>query len=506
VRRDPTIVYTPAAPRSGGWVELNPLFAPGLAALGIDTPAVFLELPGEVVSGHPDRHVRRVALPGFATAFYLKRQHAVAWRERLRNWRAGFGAVSRSEREADVLMQLSAAGLPCPRWVAVGADARGRAFLMVEELPNARDLRRVLSDAALPQPERTRLADRIGRLVALLHATGFTTPDLTAKHLFVFGDSDEITPIDWQGTRRVGSVEVADRVRSLAALHASVADELATPRERLRVLRAALRPARSSGLLPERFPDLARRVAEEAARIAGRRSLRDQRLALQNDQRLVWLAGEAVCAVPGVAANWPSPAIAPPFYDSEPGTFSIRLPDGREAQLVRGRSFAPLGRLRAWACGKPWRSPGASLGRILFHLERYGVPAPRLLAFGQRFVGPASAEWFALHSPPAPLLAAISPAVAEQLGRCLRLLHDAGCRPEGNPQVVFGFDRSVCVRDVTAIRLVKRVTARDGSDDLRRLLATLDPDVRSAAEAGYRTRGRVDPRPAHRLFSASVSR
>ena len=140
--REPVIVYRPAASLIGGRLEVNPAFATGFAALGIDSPAGFLDLPGEVVSGHPDRHVVRVELPGFPTAFYLKRQHSVTRRERWRNWRAGFGWVSRCEREAALLKQLAAAGLPCPQWVAVGDDGRGRAFLLVEEVAGSGDLRR----------------------------------------------------------------------------------------------------------------------------------------------------------------------------------------------------------------------------------------------------------------------------------------------------------------------------------------------------------------------------
>jgi hypothetical protein len=209
----------------------------------------------------------------------------------------------------------------------------------------------------------------------------------------------------------------------------------------------------------------------------------------------VWVAGEAVCAVPDVAAVWQADAVAAPFYGCDPGTLPIRLPDGRDAVLVRGRSFAPFGRLKAAARGRPWRSPGVTLGRVLFHLQRYGVPAPRLLAFGQRLTGVASAEWFALHTPPAdPLPGSPDAATAEQLGRCLRLLHDSGCRIVGDPLPAFGFDGRVSLRDVTAVRLVKRLAQNDRERELGVLLAALDPAKRPAAEAGYRSDARVVPR------------
>ena len=184
-------------------LEINPEFATRFAALGLDSPESFLGLPGEVVSGHSDRHVVRVELSGFRSAFYLKRQHSVNWRERLRNRLAGFGFISRSQREADVLKRLVRAGLPCPRWAAVGEDARGRAFLLVEEVSGSINLRRFLSDNTLSHCDRRRLATGLGRLLVELHAHGFTTPDFTAKHLFVSRDGAKITPIDWQSTRMV---------------------------------------------------------------------------------------------------------------------------------------------------------------------------------------------------------------------------------------------------------------------------------------------------------------
>src|SRR5262249_13129407 len=155
-------------------------------------------------------------------------------------------------------------------------------------------------------------------------------------------------------SRRVRTVPATERLQALGMLHASVAESLATLRERLRVLWAALRPAREAGVLAGRFAELARRVAAEAARLRNRRSIRDQRQPAVTDypQRLVWVAGEAVCAVPDVAESWPSPAIVSPYYGEEPGTFAVQFPGGQPAMLNRGRSFAPLSRLRAWMRGR----------------------------------------------------------------------------------------------------------------------------------------------------------
>lgn len=473
-----TVVRSPAsAPGRGDesepGVEVGRRYKGRLARLGLATAADLLGLPGEVVSGHPDRHVVRVELPGWPRPLYLKREHRVGWRERLRQWWAGFGGASRCGREAAVIRALEAARLPCPRVVAHGEDGRGRAFLLVEELPGV-ELRRLLTDNRLSPADRRRLADGLGRAVGELHAAGFTTPDLSAKHVFVDPDTFEPTLIDWQSARRVVRVADADRLRAVALLHASVAEQVAGPRDRLRFLRAYRRVA---------GPTLACEVERLAVKARNRRSVRDQ---LQPpgtgpDQRLVWLAGEAVCAVPDVAAIWPTPAVAPPYYGGEPGRFAVRLPDGRPAVLHRGRSPAPVGRLRAWVRGRPWRSPGATLGRVLFHLERYGVPAPRLLAFGQRLTGPATAAWFALHDPPAgvPLaawLAGVHPDrhcrdVLARARAALDRLHDAGCRPTGNgPLLWVDAAGEVIVGDPTAVRIVRHLSDRQRAADRARLL------------------------------------
>ncbi len=459
----PAPATTAGRPAGRAWVEVHPDFADRLAGA---TATDLLDLPGEIVSGHADRHVVRVELPGWERALYLKRQHRVTWRERLRQWRAGFGWRSRCGRETALVMQLATAGLPAPRWVAHGEDGRGRAFLLVEELTGAAELRRRLGDKRVSRTDRARMADRLGREVAAVHAAGFDTPDLTAKHVFV-GPTGTVTLIDWQSARRLAVVPAAARLRTLAAFHASLADHLATPRDRLRFLRA---------YLGTRAAPAAREVERLAVAARKRRSVRDQRQPVVSgtNQRLVWLAGEAVCAVPNVATDWPTPAVCPPFYGSAVGTHPFALPDGRAAELVTGTTVAPLGRLAAWLRGRPWRSPGATLGRVLFHLDRYGIPAPQLFAFGQRETGAATAEWFALYEPPAgrPLAdwQSTNPPndrredVFDQCHRLLTELHDAGCRPAG-PVFWVDDDDRVSVGGVRSIRIVRRVSARDRHRD-----------------------------------------
>lgn len=460
---EPQVGFAPGV--SGGTLTIHPAFAELFARLGLSTVSAFLDLPGEVVSGHPDRHVMRIELPGSPRAFYLKRQHVVGWREKLRNRLAGFGWVSRCEREAILLQQLEDARLAAPRWAAFG-DYENRAFLLVEEVHDTIELRRLLSDNALSPNNRRALAAKLGRAVAAIHAAGFTTPDLTAKHVLVNPRTLAVTFLDWQSTSRTGNVSDAARADAFGALNASLAESLASKRERIRVLQAYAHPAIVANTIPR-----------ASAKHAKRRSVRDQ---LQppsetNSQRLIWLAGEAVCAVPEAAAAWPRPAIAPPFYGfGSDGESQVRFA-GRTATLVRGRASAPLGRLRAWLRAIPWRSPGVTIGRVLFHLERYGVPAPKLLAFGQRLTSATVAEWFALYeSPPGVLLRrwrrtapsskcrTLLPLVLE----CVRRLHEAGCVLTDVGAAFAVSEGRVLVADPRAVRIVRRVSDSARREDL----------------------------------------
>jgi tRNA A-37 threonylcarbamoyl transferase component Bud32 len=458
-------------PESSGWIEFHPHFRERLAARGLLTAESLLALPGEIVSGHPDRHVVRVDWPGFSG--YLKRQHYFGWRERLKQRIAGFGWSSRSVREARLLRELEKEGFACPQWVAVGEDGNGRAFLLVEELRDSVNLRDLLSDSSLTPHDRSRLAERLGQAVAELHAAGFSTPDLTAKHVFVSPETFAITLIDWQSARRTPEAQRAGKgaalpwdarraAGALAALDASLSDALADRRVRLRCLWAYARVQRRSRTAIPRFSELARLVSAHSQRARQRRSIRDQRQTpVTGAQRLVWVSGEAVCAIPEIAATWPKPAVAPPFYSNESNESPIRLqlPDGRVAELIRGRSFAPFERLVAAIRGKSWRSPGVKLGRVLFHLQRYGIPAPQLYAFGQK-----AHEWFVLYEPPSgkrihDWLAdasdkSIRKEVFDQVELLLRLLRESGCQVKaGEPLFWVSEEGRVMVGGIRALQL-----------------------------------------------------
>lgn len=368
-----------------GWVRFHPDHRRRLEALGLRDAPAFLGMPGPVVSGHPDRHVRRVELGGRTT--YLKVEHRVPWRDRLRHFLLGGGFVSKSVREADLLSELESLGLPAPGWLACGEDGRGRAFLLVAAVPGAVELRR----CRMTPRRRLALAKRIGIELARMHSAGIDHPDLHAKHVLI-APGPSVVWLDWQNARRLPVVDWPRRVRALAWLDATLADELVSERERGACLAAYLRHSRHRAGLRK----IAAAVRHRSTNLLRRRAVQEARrpLLATEEQQLVWLDGEAICAVPSVAEELARPHWRSLLYGGVAAQ-TVTLADGRSAWLVRRQGWAP-GRIISWLKRKAWRSPELRAARILFYLPRQRVPCVRLLAFGQRLRPFAPAQSFLL--------------------------------------------------------------------------------------------------------------
>ncbi len=508
-------------PAAFGWVVYHPRYRSYLRRVGVESGQAGYDLPGEVVSGHADRHVVRVELPG--KVCYLKREHTASLRARWRNWLAGSGPVSRAAREAATLAALEARRLPGPQWLAHGADARGRAFLLVEELPRAAELRTLLADTTLSATSRRRILADTAASLAELHAAGFPTPELAAKH--VYADADGlVTLLDWQSARPGRVPTPSALCAQLANLHAST--PAATAAERLRFLVAYRRAMARRGCGSPSARELAARILRLAAGRARRSSVRDQGRPTPPGQRLVWLAGEAVCALPEVAAAWPKPAAAAPFYVAgevaETVEEAVTLAGGRLATLTRFHTADPLGRAHAVLRERPWRSPGALAARVLFHLDRHAIPAARLLAFGQRFAGRVTADSFVL-TEAAPDRAPLSVALADPTrhaaarrellracGEFLGRLHAAGLRlvPGGTGRPVLSLAAGVLrVESPQGVKLRRAMTAGRRVTDLLRLFACEIPGLsraeRAAVVRGY-LGGRWADRPTRRRYLRST--
>jgi tRNA A-37 threonylcarbamoyl transferase component Bud32 len=424
------------------FLEINPTYQEFLRRQGLVSADVFLRLPGVVIAGHPDRHVAQVAIGSGADAVaaFLKREHRVRWKDRLANACVGFGFVSKAVREALLLQLLPRAGVAGPEWIAVGEDDRGRAFVLVRELTGCLDLRVFLRQLQSAPPGRRRhFACRLGEAVARLHDAGFAHGDLYAKHVLVEPHTEAVYFLDWQRSSYQVRVGWRPRRRDLAALHASLADDLARPRERLACLGAYLRSAGRPGGSVRRLGRSIRRVAEGLLR---RRHVREQHQPPlgAGTQNLIWLDGEALCVTReflgrchGEVSRWL--ADSGMLSRKRLTNADVMLPDGGRASLARRREFRPL----SWLWGHVRRrrpvSPELRQAGLLFRLQRYGIVTPRLLAVGQRQTAPGWVESFLLTEPPpdaVPLADWLSKHGAgrhlfDEALTLLRRLHEAGC-------------------------------------------------------------------------------
>jgi hypothetical protein len=387
---EPIRTTATAVPKFGGagWVVIDPRYQRRLTRRELFAAADFIDLPGEVVSGHADRHVVRVVIGRGLNRLecYLKREHRVPWRERLRNFCDGFGWVSKSEREVRILHGLHRAGIAAPRWLAYGEDGQGRAFVLIRAVADAMDLRTYLTTAR-PDSQRRALARRLGAMLARIHAAGFDCPDLSSKHVLVRSRKAAPVIIDWQRANAANRPQWGIRVRELAALHATLADGLAGPRNRITCLRAYLTIA--LGRKPALRPWVSI-IVHRAAQLLRRRGIRDARRPPLpgGQQRLRWVDGERLVvtrsvwrATRGRLPEW----LVAASHDvvAEPTESSIVW--GRRSVVLR--QFPPASAIRRWwnaLRGRHEIAAGPRLGGLLFHLERIGTPGPRPLAFGQR--------------------------------------------------------------------------------------------------------------------------
>jgi len=493
------------------FVDVNPRYRALLARQGLVAPADFFDWQGVFVGGHADRSIARVALGEGAERFsaYLKREQHIRWRHRLHSAWAGFGFVSRCYREALVLQQLQRADIGCPEMIAAGEDDHGNSFLLVRELGHATELRQFLRVECPSGRARQEVAVLLGRVLAKLHAAGFQHSDLYSKHILARKDASDgalsFAFLDWQRARRHRRVSWSGCWRDLAALDATLADDLATPRQRLACLAAYchLRKKLAGARMP-RLGRIARTIRNSARRLLRRRRIAEMRqppLAVEG-QSLMHADRKSVCLtrqfheeLRGELPTWLRLGTT-----HGPHKTQVELPvdAARQAVLVRQRVSRPIRWLWSWLRGKPLVSPEVEQAGTLFRLERYGIRAPRLLAFGQRCSRPWQVDSLLLTEVPA---AAISlekwlrrgsrsrldrgrrRRLLRDAGDVLRRLHSAACyvQPADRMAEVFlvqtlpGRPEQIGLGTVRGLQRRHRPSARLALQDLRTHLATFDP-------------------------------
>ncbi len=497
--------------RRSARLHVNPHYREFLEQRGLTTTADFLSLTGVIVCGHPDRHVLRVTLGGAEEPLigFMKREHRVPRLGRLTNALAGFGFVSHSCREARLLRELRHAGVACPEWIAAGEDRSGRAFLLVRELGGTVDLRLFLQGQRDPGRRRF-LLRKLGKALAHMHDAGFDHPDLYGKHVLVESRSLEAHLLDWQRSRKRRHISWPLRWRDLAALHATVALELASPRERFACLRGYLMATLPKPLVRQATRKAVQHIERTVQRLLRHRHIREERqLPLPGTaQRLIWLDGEALCVTPELHAMLgPQPSAD---LDAQHRLHqSFTNPAGTiQATLVRRRADWPLRWLWAWLRGKPLQSHEVRQAALLFRLQRYGLRTPRLFAFGQKHFPPRRTESFLLTQalPDAHDLAAwlggraaqpLFTAERKQRWRLvreaagvLRRLHEARCyfasKLAALPlqvQASGGAAPSVVLGSVDGLRIHRRAREWDVLQDLAKLYDSLPRPALSRTDA-----------------------
>jgi tRNA A-37 threonylcarbamoyl transferase component Bud32 len=400
-----------------GSLEIHPRYQDLLSRLGLTTARDFLALQGVVCSGHPDRHVVRLTLGEGegAVRVLLKREHRTRWRDRFVNAWAGYGLASKSRREFTILRALHDAPVGAPEALATGEDDDGRAFLLIRELEGYRDLRQFLVELApASYRKRCRFSRFLGSELARLHFAGFVHCDLYAKHVLVQRTSPpdcfSLRLVDWQRAKERKQVTWPLRWRDLAALDATIADDLASPRDRLRFLSKYLRYLSGAGQSGRmKLATAARQIRQMSTRLLERRRIREMREPplTAGEQNLIWLDGEALFVtqefhreMEGRVPDWlkDGSSLESP-YRSMLSRSTVPLPNSRLAHLVTRAANLPWQWLWSGVSRRQLVAPELESMKVLFRLQRYGVAMPRLLAAGQRRVKPWRIQSFLLTEP-----------------------------------------------------------------------------------------------------------
>jgi len=431
------------------YIHINPRYQQNLQRRGLFSAEDFMNLPSVIISGHPDRNVARVRLPGYPLVHVLiKREHRILWKDRWRNAAAGFGFASKSHREAITLQRLMRAKVGCPEWIADGVDERGRAFLLISEISDATELRRYLCDLrGVEAGARRRFLQRLGERIAALHNAGFDQPDLCSKHILVRRSDHSIWFVDWQRSRPKAAITWRKRWRDLAVLAATVAETLAGYKDRLAFLGAYLRECRKKRLTtPTQFRCAFEIFTREVSLLHKRRIREMRRMPIETErQSLVWRAGEELCLTAaferelnGLIPDWLL------LDNLPPAPLNLSLHD---CVFVPGRGVCHLTRRRVrclwtllWArlLGRRFVAQELQMAGLAFRLERVGIPAPRLLSFGQRTTASGLAEAFVLVKPPdsasgivvwlaSEAKARLRSSTLRQLGTLIKHLHETNC-------------------------------------------------------------------------------
>jgi tRNA A-37 threonylcarbamoyl transferase component Bud32 len=474
-----------------GWqrpyLVINSRYAERFRRSSLTDPVAILQIPALIVSGHPDRNVASVSLKfeNEEIHAFLKREHIVRLKERLLNAFAGFGFVSKSHREAVILRRAQEAGIGCPEWIAYGQTPDGQAFLLIAALEPCIDLRTWMTELS-DSPRRTReLARLLGRKLAHLHDAGFVHPDLYVKHVLVHADSKELFFLDWQRSQHYPAVSWNRRFHDLAALHATLSENVTSPKVRLACLSAYTREIKNKkGPSSPSLRLVGESIQKMACQLLKHRHIRQARLTAlaQVSQNVVWLKGEALCVTPDFldrakAGLDPLKSLSTlSCPSSRVERKEIVFSEGQSAILTLRKERRLTALLRSKLLAKKWAAPEVRQAGLLFRLQRLGIATPKLLGFGQahRRLGVVDSFILTSHSLDNCALSSFKPrtlreyrSLIRETGVLLKRVHEAGCH--FRDPIEWGIDFEVVPEPQFTVGLgrIDNVVLQGGNPSLR---------------------------------------
>ncbi len=437
-----------------GFLVIRPSKRGVLFSQGIEKAEDVFNLEGIRVTGHgwkTGRHVSSVTLGSGKSEVraFLKKEHNRGWVKSL------FGQSAGVLHEARILKTLEHEGIPAPTWIAVGKTALGHSFLLVEEIPEAVNLKTYFAEQR-SRSQRKEVLRRLAWILARMHTLGFSHVDLYSKHVLVNPETRMVYLLDWQRSFRMRDLPWNIRSGNLARLHATLEESILRPREKLALLTSYLEAtahfSQGSSNIPL-FHLLALDIDREAIRLLNYRHVREKRntqVALQ-PQNWIFLEKQNIF-VTSICSEDEKIHLDQLLLEAKKqhvsGKVVIRktMPGGDCELRLQYRKISWFESL-LFSSFKSHKSkaPEYSHAAILYKIQRHGVSTGKILALGIRKKSLFSQESFLLTREPAQTLTlhewfkqgslkevkGRQHMVFEAVGRMLAKVHSSGCYLKG---------------------------------------------------------------------------
>jgi heptose I phosphotransferase len=334
----------------------------------------------------------------------LIRRSTFDWRRRAINFLSYGRSVTELRRDFEMTRRLKAAGLlvgqPLVYIEELGAPSGG--CFMFESIPEAISIHQALSaqQQSVDAPRRQELLHALGRHVAELHSKGFVHGQLFAIHLLARDASDrwEIGTQAHGAMRQPATLGLRHRAADLASIFATLPERFATRDDRQRIVDSYIAEGRIASVAAELSEQIDLRVKS----LLSHREIweiRESESAEQlNRRRIDGAMRSHIWIDPEYRTHLESAGIAsvPDMMNSQAGK-QLRVLKNRENRRLefahpRGPRGAYLKKhhhrtLSTWLRAKLHRGPGNTEGRVearnIAELNRAGIAAMRLVAFGE---------------------------------------------------------------------------------------------------------------------------